>query len=271
MKPRLDRITDWFDRNRDTVARWKDNLVRFGRQGAEALLSLFERSFGYIRDRYIENPEFQSLSFSGKLEFITGDISASFNNWWTKEGGEEKARAFGGKIATVLGEGIVEVAPTLGKMAAEGVIKAFDSALRSSPLGAAIIGGLTGAGIGSLVPVVGTAAGFGAGTASGLITWGITTIKDKLLGDKGNKSKEILTIPSHAQGLDSVPYDNYLTYLHRGEKVDTRAEADQNRRANRAGGPIFYVTIQGMNKTTKQILDELLDLADQAQFNMGKA
>lgn len=40
----------------------------------------------------------------------------------------------------------------------------------------------------------------------------------------GNKAKQ--TVPSHAKGLDSVPYDNYVANLHAGEMILTRKAAD---------------------------------------------
>lgn len=38
------------------------------------------------------------------------------------------------------------------------------------------------------------------------------------------------SIGSHANGLDNVPYDGYLAYLHQGERVQTAAEAELSRR-----------------------------------------
>lgn len=69
-----------------------------------------------------------------------------------------------------------------------------------------------------------------------------------LLGDMGKSGKigglvgtglswlgGVLGIPSHAGGLDYVPYDGYIAKLHRGERVQTAAEAKRS-------GPQINVT-----------------------------
>ena len=43
------------------------------------------------------------------------------------------------------------------------------------------------------------------------------------LGIGGGNAKS--TVPSHAKGLDSVPYDNYVAQLHAGEMILTRKAA----------------------------------------------
>lgn len=47
---------------------------------------------------------------------------------------------------------------------------------------------------------------------------------------------------SNAWGLDRVPYDNYLTYLHEGERVLT---ASQAREMDRGGMPPINITVSG--------------------------
>lgn len=50
------------------------------------------------------------------------------------------------------------------------------------------------------------------------------------------------TIGKNAWGLDRVPYDNYLTYLHEGERVLT---ASQAREMDRGGLPPINITVSG--------------------------
>jgi len=269
MKPRLDKITGWFDSNKDTVARWKDNLITFGKQASEALFSRMESAFNYVRTRYLDNPTFQNLEFWGKVKFIMDDITTEFNKW-LDGGGAAAIANFGQKVGTFIGQGVMVVAPSIGKLAAEGVMTAFKVALESSPLGAAILGGLAGGAIGGPW-------GAGVGTGSGLTAWGVNKAYDfgKSLRQKSSSNTNTLKmLPAHskAMGISYVPYDNYPANLHRGEKVLTRAEADQHRSSAGSGSQqTFYVTIQGMNKTTKQIFDEMLDIAYAAHSNSGMA
>lgn len=48
------------------------------------------------------------------------------------------------------------------------------------------------------------------------------------------------SIPGHADGLDWVPYDNYLAYLHKGEAVLTASEARTWRSGGSSSGNVDY-------------------------------
>ena len=57
-----------------------------------------------------------------------------------------------------------------------------------------------------------------------------------------SKYNEIQAAGGNAFGLDRVPYDNYLTYLHEGERVLT---ASQAREMDRGGLPPINITVSG--------------------------
>ena len=55
---------------------------------------------------------------------------------------------------------------------------------------------------------------------------------------------------SHANGLDYVPYNNYVANLHRGEMVLTAREAENYRNFGKTGGDmVFQISINGMQFT----------------------
>lgn len=260
-KPRLEKITEWFDKHPDTVKRWKDNLVAFGRQGADMILSAFESTFSHIITTYLDNPKFQKLNFVGKVNFIMGDIGQAISSW-LDNGGSETLKTFGTRIGDFIGQGLMSVAPSIGRAAGSAVISAFTAALQSSFLGSIIIGALGGAAVGSIIPGAGTALGAIAGAGAGAITWGVSElVKDTKNARQSAKPKK------KALGMRYVPYDNYPALLHRGEQVLTRAEADQYRNKTTNNNPVFNIIINGMNKTTREIVAEMVRELRLAQAN----
>ncbi len=108
IKPRLQKVVDWFGQNERTVTRWRNTLADMGRQAADKILSWLERAFRYLDTHYFSNPEFQRLDLSGKIKFVWDDLKASFDNWWDT-GGRDEAVELGKTIGNALLEGISAV------------------------------------------------------------------------------------------------------------------------------------------------------------------
>ena len=70
------------------------------------------------------------------------------------------------------------------------------------------------------------------GADQGSYSVGEQTYPDPLGVMNGIKLDAPIPIPGHASGLGSVPYDNYLARLHRGEQVLTASQARQRRDRN---------------------------------------
>lgn len=87
IQPRVLRLVEWFEQNGDAVERWGNTLERTAREAGEALMRNLESAFGYIRVRYLDNPEFQQLDFAGKVNFVIDDLSKAFEMWWNGPGG----------------------------------------------------------------------------------------------------------------------------------------------------------------------------------------
>lgn len=159
LKPRLETIVQWFNENKRTVERWKESLVRFGREGAERFLGFFDQTFTRF-DRMISNPEFQRLDFWGKVNFVWSDITSSLQTWLQGEGGQTLTE-MGRTVASFIGQGLAAMAPTLGKTFAE----ALWEGIKSDPIVAGLIGVVLGAPFGPW------GAAFGGAAAFNISTW----------------------------------------------------------------------------------------------------
>lgn len=181
LEPRLAQIVDWFDKNEETLRRWKDNLVRLGREGAESLLRFFDRAFGKL-DRLFSDPKFQKLDFWAKIRVAWDEIATSFNEW-VNGPGRPIIEGIGETLSNIIAIGMGNALPILAETAASlgwkvglAVLEGFGKALQSTPWGAIISGALGGAAIGSVVPGLGTALGALIGAGAGVATWGVTKV-----------------------------------------------------------------------------------------------
>lgn len=123
INPRLQKITDWFDKNQDQVGYWKDRLAYFGREAGENVSSGAEHFLNRLKQKF-DDPGFQNLDWGSKVVALL----------------EEAASVAIPKAA--------EVGTQLGARFAAGIAQGAAEAAAKDPLVAAIIG----AWIGSKVP-----------------------------------------------------------------------------------------------------------------------
>lgn len=129
VKPRLERLVDMFTKNEDVVNRWGDTLERVARDAGNEILDRLEKAFNMIETRYINNPEFQRLDFSGKVNFVMSDIGKAFGQWFQATG-----------VPAVAKYGAL-----LGKELMKATLTGATSAIMESPLLSMLLGAYIGA------------------------------------------------------------------------------------------------------------------------------
>ncbi|MCX7710066.1 MAG: hypothetical protein N2484_09465, partial [Clostridia bacterium] len=134
-------------------------------------------------------------------------------------------------------------------------VKGLISEILNNPVFEFISGGVKGA-----VDI----AGKGLNIIGSGIDKGITNISNLVFGKD--------TPPEHSTGLSYVPFDGYIAELHKGERVMTasenRAYSNPRREYKSKGangsGNTFNITINGVNKSTSEIINDLVTKISEA-------
>lgn len=155
IEPRLSKLVNWFNKNQnqDAVNRWGDRLEKISSQAANWMLDEMSGAFKYIERRYINNPEFQKLSFQGKINFVVGDLSAKLGAWFNNEGVPIIA-SYGAKIGAAM----------ISTMATSAV-----NAVMGKPLLALLLGTYIGLKTGN--PYIGLVVGISLAAVPPILNW----------------------------------------------------------------------------------------------------
>ena len=280
LKPQLQSVVGWMDSNNDKITIWSTNIgkgigkaITFIGDLFNAYGPIIKRTFGsiisfiqpifqgWVTQVKAEMPNIKSALASvfewlgPKISFV-GQMIVGFQGMWLSAWPI---------ISSVIQTAWGIIRPALdiifdGVKIVWGIFKAAWPGIISVVKGAWSI----------LKPI------FDAlGKGLGLISKGVKWVAEKFdaspkeikVSSTGGKPK------GKASGLAYVPYDNYPALLHRGETVLARAAADQYRqgKTNSNSGHTFTVIINGYNRSTDDILDELENRLIGVAANMGGA
>ncbi len=127
IQPKVLQLVEWFERNQATVERWGNILEETAREAADALIGHLETAFKWIKDRYLDNPEFQRLNLQGKIQMIVSDIEPILSDF--------------AKTAVPV---IAKYGISFGGELAKGLIAGFWDAIRKDKLLALLFGTYVG-------------------------------------------------------------------------------------------------------------------------------
>jgi len=176
---------------------FQKRLERAGERVGLKFKQMYERTKRFFRE-LTSMPGWNEMTWSEKVTLALDKILESLTAWLKGPGGEAIKTA-GGILGSLLAAGlegvipnIVPVAVTLGTAIGKGILQGFGETIRNSPLGAIVMGAIAGAGIGSVIPGLGTLAGGLIGIPAGLISWTGTKV---LSGANKHQYGGILTRP----------------------------------------------------------------------------
>lgn len=225
------------------------DLTRFANFGARIIQNILTGLTNGVTRIYdwfttISNsPEFQQrTTLWGKVQFMIGDVYQRFLGW-LNNGGTKRIELMTSTLIGALSSSIernagplVKAALTVGTKIGSAIGQGIADAVSKNAFARAVLGG---AGV-----VMGPAQKFAEKVVGRFFG-----------GDKNSKNRSasgMRAVKGYAGGLNYVPYDRYPAFLHRGEMVLPRGEADEYRKGRASG---VSVTISGNTFHVRQDSD----------------
>lgn len=169
--PRFKKLNEWINNNGDTIKRWGDRIASVTGRIADSMLTRFTRVAKYVRDNFLNNPEFNKLdSLEKKVQFVFKNFKDTFDEWYGS-GGSEQIYSVAEKMTKFIANSIdqnsgviLDTAKKMGSKIGQGIIDGLEEQLAKHPLLSTLAGGAAGGAIGGP-----WGAAIGAVTASGFV------------------------------------------------------------------------------------------------------
>jgi hypothetical protein len=301
LKPMLRDINAWLDKNSVAITKFGSDLITDVAGG-------FRRAFDYVKVNYLDNEEFMSLPFDKKVTEVLDAMKSKFDKWFDTSGREmirsNTQKAVDTMLSTLDGEGnlgkVWDIGKDVGETIGGGIIAGLDKAIEKHPLIAGLAAGMAMPGPiqAKLIAGVAVAADGMLRPVENKAIEATRNFSDKIMPKvdflnhqptKGEKDilnvinffgKGVSGAPeekehSNSGGISRVPYNGYLTRLHKDESVLPAAAARDYRNSGGASGGVTVnmngaVTVR-QDSDINRVAGELYRLINSADNAMGGA
>ncbi|MEW9697941.1 tape measure protein [Paenibacillus sp. SI8] len=146
LRPRFEQLTKWIDNNKTTIDRWGANIQRVVGSVSDAIIRKFEMAASFIRNRFINNPEFNKLTtLKAQVDYVFSSLKSAFDDWYSSGGSTEISNATSSLIGylsdalSASGDKIRSIGADLGKSLASGMLDGLEQFSKENPKMAALL------------------------------------------------------------------------------------------------------------------------------------
>ncbi|MFD2332253.1 phage tail tape measure protein [Cohnella sp. GCM10020058] len=234
-----------------------DYVTKYTPQITAGMENAVNKAKAYIKENFINNPEFSQLpTVKQKIEFIFGKLMDSFNAWY-ESGGRQAIIDATSRVINVMASAVEVSGPILAKIGidigskiAAGIAEGIGNSVMDAVKNPKNITKLN-----DVASVVQKANSFSPAQLPATIAKkGFSAVKSFVFGG-GNSEVD----GSNASGLDRVPYNGYVSRLHRDEAVLTKTEASDWRaeQSGKKAAPNVTVNVQSMTVRKDSDIDAI--------------